>query len=387
MRRLLSALLLLCAFASASAHADGLTADTEARWVPFDLGAGNQIHFTLTLDGAPVSAILDTGVSTSILSRAYVVRHKLKVQPAGAADAIGGRIATDVVQARALAMGGLQRSGVALSVATLPATATGNTPIDMLVGRDLTAAYALDIDFDAHRFRLLPSGRMPFTGASAPLAISPDRMVYVSEMIMGGARVKPLQVDTGDGASVTLSQRAWQFVKPAAPLETTALAYGLGGPIVMGRAIVPRVVSGTEIATDVEITIEPQGGFSDSIGMAGRIGLAFLQRYRVLLDPGAGHMILKPGALAETPTLRSTSGLLLGTEPGRLRVLHVMRGGPGEAGGWKTGDTICSVDGVGVDAGYGGSAAAGWTVGAPGRTVTLGLCDGSVRRLTLQQFY
>jgi len=390
-RRLL-ALLFLALIAATHAPApprpDGLSADSEARWVPFDLTPGNQIRFSLLLDGTPVDAVLDTGVSQSVVSRAWAEAHKLKLHGGGAASAIGGPIATATVDARSIAMGGLYRGNVALSVASLPATATGSArPIVMLVGRDLIADYALDLDFDDHRFRLLPSGRMPFTGATAPLSISPTRQVYVSELIMGGARVAPLIVDTGDGASVTLSDRAWQFVKPAAPLETTALAYGLGGPIVMGLAIVPRVVSGTQIADAVEVRVEPKGGFSDSVGVAGRIGTGFLQRYRVLLDARAGRMILKPGALADEDPQRSTSGLLLAPEADRLRVVHVMRGGPGAAGGWQTGDTICWVDGTPIGPDYPGSALAGWSTGTPGRIVTLGLCDGRTRDLTLQQFY
>jgi hypothetical protein len=391
MRRLLALFLLAATAAThpvAPARPDGLTADSEARWIPFDLTPGNQIRFSLLLDGAPVDAVLDTGVSQSVVSRAWVDAHKIRLRGGGSAAAIGGSIATGTIDARSIAMGGLYRGNVALSVASLPATATGSTrPIAMLVGRDLVADYALDLDFDAHRFRLLPSGRMPFTGATAPLAISPARQVYVSELIMGGARVSPLIVDTGDGASITLSDRAWQFVKPAAPLETTALAYGLGGPIVMGLAIVPRVVSGAQIASAVEVRIEPKGGFSDSVGMAGRIGTGFLERYRVLLDPRAGRMILKPGNRADEDPQRSTSGLLLAPEADRLRVVHVMRGGPGASAGWQAGDTICSVDGTAIGPDYAGSPLAGWSTGTPGRTVTLGLCDGSVRQLTLQQFY
>ena len=40
-----------------------LAADAEQRWVPFTLTAGNQIRFAMTLDGQPVTAVLDTGVS------------------------------------------------------------------------------------------------------------------------------------------------------------------------------------------------------------------------------------------------------------------------------------------------------------------------------------
>jgi len=107
----------------------------------------------------------------------------------------------------------------------------------------------------------------------------------------------------------------------------------------------------------------------------------------VLLDPGAGRMVLKPGPDADAPPLRSTSGLLVGLERDRLKVLHVMRGGPAAAAGWQPGDTICRVDGQPITADYPTSALAKWSIGAPGTAVRLGLCDGTVRTLTLRQFY
>jgi hypothetical protein len=389
MRALAALLLILTAAASPTGPHDVLAPDTEARWVPFDLTPGNQIRFTAIVDGAPVSAVLDTGVSVSVVSRAYILHRRLHIRPAGSAAAIGGSVSVDAVTIGSLSLGGLTRSEETLSVATLPDTATGSTwPIDMLIGRDVTAGYALDIDFAAHRFRLLPSGRIPFRGFSAPLAIAADRKIYVSELIIGGARLRPILIDTGDGAAITLTDHAWRFVKPDLAPQTTALSYGLGGPMVTGLAIVPHVVSGTAIADDVEVRIEPEGAFSDAIGMEGRVGVSFMQRYRVLLDPGAGHMLLRPVANTDFAPLRSTSGLLVAASNGRLTVLHVMRGGPADARGWRTGDTICSIDGRPVPQDYAGSAAAGWSIGTPGRTVALGLCDGrGTRELTLRQFY
>ena len=46
-----------------------LAPDTEARWIPFQLTPGNQIRFAMTIDGQSASAILDTGVSFTLLSR------------------------------------------------------------------------------------------------------------------------------------------------------------------------------------------------------------------------------------------------------------------------------------------------------------------------------
>lgn len=374
--------------APAPAARDVLAQDTETRWVPFEFTPGNQIRFTILVDGRPAAAILDTGVSYSVLSRAYAGAAKLKISPGGTANAIGGSVAVGWVDARTIVLGGLTRSHARIGVAALPASATGSAgAVEMLVGRDLTADYALDIDYDAKRFRLLRSGRMPFRGQAAPLRIAPGRQVYVSEMAIGAKTLRPLIVDTGDGNVVTLSSEAVRSAALATPVRTSTISFGLGGAIVTDLAILPEARFGATSARDVEVQIEPVGGFSHSIGMAGRIGSGLLQRYRVLLDPKAGHMVLAPGARARIPPVRSTSGVLVAFDSARLRMLHVMRGSPAAEAGLNAGDMICRIDGTAIPADYPRNPVAGWSIGAPGRTVALGLCDGTARTLTLRRFY
>lgn len=389
MRRLLP-LLLIAAAPAPEPVRDGATVlavDSEARWVPFALTAANQIRFAMTLDGKPVIAILDTGVSFSVIARDSPALDPARVRAGGSASVIGGAVATGWMTTRRMTLGGLTRTGGGISVATLPTTATGSVSVDLLVGRDLIGDQAIDIDYARRRFRLLRSGRLPFRGAVAPLALSPDLNIYQSQITLGGRRLGPMVVDTGDGSAITLSQEAWTSAGPTGRPMTSAIAYGLAGPVVSAMTIVPDLVLGELDAHEVEVRIEPVGGFSQGIAAAGRIGSGFLQHYRVLLDPGAGRMVLSADADADTAPLRSTSGLLVGILGDRLRVLHVMRGSPAETGGWRDGDTICSINGAAIRADYASSAMARWSVAIPGTAVTLGMCDGSARRLTTRAFY
>lgn len=365
-----------------------LAPDAETRWIPFTLTPGNQISFTMALDSRPVTAVLDTGVSYSVLSRRYADMARIAVAPAGVATAIGGTVPIGSVATASLSIGALTRRGGKTSVAELPALATGSaTAIDLLVGGDLLARYALDIDYAGKRFRILPSGRLPFTGASAPLWVARDKLVYATEMTLGRQHLRPVVVDTGDGSAITVATSGWTAAGVPGVRTTTAISYGLAGPTVSTLGIVPALALGQLTARHVEVRIEPRGGFSDTIGVAGRIGSGFLQRYRVLLDPTAGRMVLQPGPEADAPPLRSTSGLLTGLARDRLRVIHVMKGGPAAMSGWKNGDEICAVDGQPITATFATTPLARWSAGVPGRVVTLGLCDGTTRALTLKSFY
>ncbi|PAX08805.1 aspartyl protease family protein [Sphingomonas lenta] len=394
MRRLplLAPLLLAAAVPSQTAPRPAgqyaLAPDAEARWVPFELTPANQIRFDAAVDGRPASAILDTGVSSSVLSRSFAGLDPKRVRADGKATAIGGAVAVGWTPTARVEIGPLTRTGGGLTVATLPAIATGSERrVDLLVGADMLRAHALEIDGERRRFRLLPSGRLPFTGPTAPLTVSPSRGVYESEIRLNGRRVRPMIVDTGDGSAMTVTRPEWQAARTGALPMTSAVSYGLAGPAVSGLAVMPRLELGELAARDVEMRIEEPGGFSQRVGAAGRIGAGFLGRYRVLLDPGAGRMVLVPGPNSGAPPVRSTSGLLLGVLPDRLRVLHVMRGGPAAASGWKDGETICSVDGVRVAPGYAALPLARWTAGEPGRVVRLVTCGGAERTLTLRRFY
>lgn len=392
--RLFLPLLLLAASPQPAAREGTVTlaADSETRWVPFDLTPGNQIRFTLTLDNRPVTAILDTGVSYSVLAAKSAAADPARVTANGQATAIGGggngAVAVGWLATRRLTIGGLTRSGGGVTVADLPALATGSAQaVDMLIGRDVTGGQALDIDYANHRFRLLPSGRMPFVGAIAPLTISAGRRVYESSVTIGNRRLSPMIVDTGDGSALTLSAASAKAAGIARLPTTTTISFGLAGETVSTLAILPAVSLGQQKIRNVEARVEPAAGFSETIGVAGRIGSGLLQNYRVLLDPGARRMVLKPGPDADAPPLRSTSGLLVGLERDRLKVLHVMRGGPAAAAGWKPGETICRINGQPITADYPTSALAKWAIGAPGTAVRLDLCDGTVRTLILRQFY
>lgn len=385
-RRVLAALLplLIGAAPPAPIGTAVLNADAEARWVPFTLTGAGQIRFNMTLDGQPVTAILDTGVSHTVLARGSAAFDPARARggrpgTSNMAAAIGGAVAIGWQRTEGVALGGLHRRGGEVAVAALPAHATGGG-VDLLVGRDLTAAHALDIDYPARRFRLLPSGRLPFAGGSAPLVVSGARRVYESAVTLGGRRLSPMIVDTGDGAQLTVTEAGWRASGVAAP-TTSALSYGVAGPVTTGLAIAPAAALGETAPRAVEVRIEPAAGFSHAVGVAGRIGGGFLQSYRVLLDPGAGRMVLSRRAGDAPAPPRSTSGLLLAAAPDRLRVLHVMRGGPAAAAGWRAGEEICAVDGRPA------SGTAGWTTGVPGTAVTLSTCAGETRRLVLRAFY
>src|SRR3546814_20182455 len=108
-------------------------------------------------------------------------------------------------------------------------------------------------------------------------------------------------VDTGDGSSITFSADAWKGLAAADRTMTTAISFGLGGPIVTDLAVVPELRLGQLTASDVEVRVERGGGVSPELGAAGRIGASFLPRHRRRPGTGAGRVVLAPGRPAPDP--------------------------------------------------------------------------------------
>ena len=111
--------------------ATSLAADAEERWVPFEMTEGNQIRFAMTIDGKTLSAVLDTGVSYSAMSRAYAERTRVKVTPRGEADAIGGIVPVGWTPTRKLAFSSAKPSALASASGGAPSagisTSSGTT--------------------------------------------------------------------------------------------------------------------------------------------------------------------------------------------------------------------------------------------------------------------
>lgn len=368
-----------------SAATSRLAPDAEARWVDFELTRYNQIRFTVEIGGRTAQAILDTGLSDSVIGSDFAATAGIVPGGPARATAIGGDVTVAWAAAPTIRFGAVERSGGRIGI--LPAQSEARFGADVLIGADILGCCALDLDFERRRFRILPSGQMPFTGHRAPLTLRARSAIYTTSVTLAGKRLAPIVIDTGDGASLTLGAAQWASLGYRGSAVTTTIGWGVGGATVTDTAILPSLELAGLPAREIEVRIEPPRGFLDRIGVAGRLGMGTLSRYRVLLDPKAGQMVLAPGPASDAPAIRSTSGLLLEFTGTALRIVHAMRGSPARAAGLRDGDLLCTVDGVAVAEQVDAQGLVAWTAGAPGRTLRIGLCDGRATPLTLSHFY
>jgi hypothetical protein len=122
---------------------------------------------------------------------------------------------------------------------------------------------------------------------------------------------------------------------------------------------------------------------------AGNIGLPVFRRFRLVTDYPHNAIWLTPNAAAMAePFPKRRSGLIVEQAGDRLKVVLVAPGSPAAARtDWQAGAEITEIDGQKIGPGYLGSPLSHWSEGAPGTEVTLSLVNGSIRKLTLADYY
>ncbi|RSY52574.1 hypothetical protein DAH72_23810, partial [Sphingomonas koreensis] len=143
---------------------------------------------------------------------------------AGRADATGDSGALSWGAIERIEVGGLVRTGGRIAIIDTDPRVTGPAPVDLFIGADLLAAHALEIDYDTQRFRLLPSGRMPFRGTTAPLRLAGPAGLYLSVIDLGGRRIPSMKIYTHDRSMATIPRPSWPDIAPPLCRSSTTRA-------------------------------------------------------------------------------------------------------------------------------------------------------------------
>jgi hypothetical protein len=122
--------------------------------------------------------------------------------------------------------------------------------------------------------------------------------------------------------------------------------WGIGGPVcsLLGRArelkIGPLAVSGIVIRLSSQ-----KSGLTTSSGKAGLIGPDVLSQFDVTFDYSRERIIFEKNANFGRADSYDRAGLWMGQSGSHFDVVDVIAGGPADAAGVKTGDTILAING------------------------------------------
>jgi hypothetical protein len=210
--------------------------------VPVDVSTSNLI-VRVSIDGATVPMILDTGAERSVLDAATVqLLHLVRDEwVATTMRGVGGVERQRNVLPRSLALGGTAlhprsvAAGISLPVAHMAFGTVGGEPIAGLLGTDLLAGFDLALDGPGHRLTLYDvqgcAGRfLPWTGPyDAIPTIRPVRDTLLLPVRIDG-RVLLGQIDTGAASTLVLAPGMEKLGLTEAMLDAdqAVLTHGLG---------------------------------------------------------------------------------------------------------------------------------------------------------------
>lgn len=318
---------------SASGFDTHFNSGKSALAIPFELDAGSRIYLQVSVEGSkPLSFVLDTGASHTILSLRNAQAFELGIEPLetvtggiGAyppqvyvtSDNVTYSLSGVLISNQPLVVFSLDKAEGCLSetaengkepsdsLSRSAKEGTGKT-IDGVLGRDFFANFVVEIDYPARLINLYEpqSYKYPGRGKSLRLEIDPQ-YIFVRAKVKAAGR-KPvaarLVVDTGSGTALSLNRQFAEANKllPQSEKLTEGVECGVGG------FSTERSWSGTLEAISLGRfdVINPITAFYQKTAERnydGLLGNPALQNFKVIFDYSRRRMILEPSVkLVET---------------------------------------------------------------------------------------
>jgi hypothetical protein len=330
-----------------------ITTDRNLILVPISVGGS-------VAGSAPFNVVLDTGMPMRgvILYRSpRVDALPLEFAEAHGISGAGGdgaAVPTRIATGAHVEIGGVALSDVPIISLTAP-PGFGSTQ-EGIIGAELFDKFAVEVDVDAHRLRLLDSGAFEPRKESSviPLHLRRGSAPFVDARVaVGAGDPVPVEIaiDLGSSHALWLNRgKENGIVQPEAGIDTI-LGRGLSGDIVGHVARARRFELG-DFAFDDVIALFPSASHQDPGGVHfqdGILGGETLRRFRITFDYPKERMIVERGARFGDPFEFDMSGLVAEpSSPDRRTVRSVLAGSPAAQADIQVGDVILAIDGKAV---------------------------------------
>lgn len=268
-------------------------------WQALPAGPG-LIEIPVTVNGAPIRAVVDSGAQFSAIDRALAERLALPrtwTAPILAYGVSGAPRLTHTVSLD-LAVPGLAVPNLRAAVLDLAAIAqvTGRD-FQLLIGRDVLNRLVVEADFPLRRARFLAAGAY----------VPPRDARTISLTRKGGAPMVAIQVeaaapldvlvDTGASGLLALSEDAARQAGLLAPGRPVSRAHSVSlGGLSLDRRVTARTVRLGGL-TFSEVDIQVYSPAASVPAPSGLLGAGLFGRFRMALDLGGDRLHLVPPAL------------------------------------------------------------------------------------------
>ena len=340
------------------------------------------------INGRPTQAIIDTGaphttISTKIADILMIPYTKGK--PTNFLNKIESTFDTGSVNISLGESNIVRKSSIAVDFKYFDLL---DIPVDLVVGRDILRFCELAFDRKTSKLNISENTKHGYSKYINLLEQNSDKFLYLYVALPSGEKIKSY-LDTGSGSEyhITSDREGSKIIGDNAKITTVPIN-SLVAVSVEELAILPKVNIGRYAVKDLNIYFaqsKPENGVPNPT--LGLIGRPTLERFDFVIDFKKNKLFIGDDVAPSPQIIKSTSGLIVIPVLNYLSVVHVMRNSPAERAGWKLGAEICTVDGQDIPKNYFESSLRSWTIDKPGRRVSLKLCSGEIRTLTLEEFY
>jgi hypothetical protein len=263
----------------------------------FDWRAG-MIFVPVRLNGSrPLSFVLDSGSTRTIVDRALAASLGLKASGSGSLQGAGaGRIPIEFIPDVTIALPGIESAGYELSTADLrPLETSLGVKVDGIVGYELFRRFVVTLDYEAKTVTLSSPGAFhpSQTAQAIPIELR-DKWAFVkAELVLPGPVAVQDSFLIDSGSSDAVDHPIVMKLQNRVP-ATSGVGFGAEGQGATAQATSLRLGRYTVIAPTVSCC-----GASDATSRL--IGNEVLRRFTVTFDYPSLRILITPNSYFEKP--------------------------------------------------------------------------------------
>ncbi|PWJ56646.1 aspartyl protease [Dyadobacter jejuensis] len=340
-----------------------LEKDRKTARIPFELHSNLILLYLKINDTDSLRFILDTGVSSIIVTDPHVLRPDRlqltrRVDLAGAGE--GEKVSAHVAIDNSLVMGKLRANHqniVVLEEDFLRLSEYVGVPIHGIFGYEIFNNFVVTIDFAKRELLLTKHDHYKYKrskGEKYPLVIENTKPFTDAVTLFADGRERPIRVliDTGAGHALLVNNMPNETLRLPEKVIRAQLGRGLNGVINGNLGRVERIRLGKFELDNILASFPDSLAFASKLHNSserqGNIGCELLRRFTVTMNYKEGYMVLKPiKSKIKEKFEHDMSGLEIVAEGRTLQnyyVNHVTADSPADHAGLMTGDQLLFID-------------------------------------------